>query len=752
MNKKLILIGLFIISVFAYANFALAVCGDGVIDTGEECDGINLGNPASTCVSQGYALGILGCYPSTDTQFGCKFDVTGCVGASSNFVSVQEGNLNAENLTVNNYVKIGNINPEIPILLSAGDTLTRIQSQKNTVLSIEGGESSGILLGGKGGVVSFLSDTGDFGWTFGVVPGLVGNNNLVIIDKLSSIPLVIEEDTGNVGVGTTTPQGKLDVGDVANPTAGVCPVGYVHNDIDQDTIIDNGECWRGIFIKNGKINLTGDLEIGGTINGASGLGGVWTKSGTTDNIYYNNGKVGIGTNIPDKKLTVFGDAYIGPSDEDTYPATAEWVSLSAGDIDTCPPYSAQTSTPGNTANAYTCLTADSFTCTDIKDNNKKGTVTCRARNGLDIAPDGTITVGGIPFGAGGGVWQQATTSGNIYYNGKVGIGTNNPLEKLDVNGNVRVSGSGQATSIQIGFDVPVIETTVSTGGSWSVAGTVCHVVTAKYSSSESSASNEKCNTVTTNSKITITWSDIEHAIGYNIYRRNGNQFFKIGNIAENLNSFDDTGTGLGELIGAPIISPPGGLATAGGLVVGGDLEVKGNLIGTLVSAGVNGGSISVTTTNDAQDKVSVLTMFNRDVNGDGALDPVVGTTPGDQGWTINAYGPLYSLASARNDLIFYKYDGNQASPWVQTLTLDSSGMVGIGTVSPSSKLQIGSPTDINYDYLQIDSGTTGPTATDCDSDNEAGRMYVVRDVGGDPNVDILRVCSGASGWKSATLL
>jgi hypothetical protein len=45
-------------------------CGDGMIDPGEDCDGVDLG--AETCVSQGFDLGSLGC---TDD---CTFDVGAC--------------------------------------------------------------------------------------------------------------------------------------------------------------------------------------------------------------------------------------------------------------------------------------------------------------------------------------------------------------------------------------------------------------------------------------------------------------------------------------------------------------------------------------------------------------------------------------------------------------------------------------------------------------------------------------------------
>ena len=47
------------------------LCGNGVIDPGEDCDGADLGG--QTCQSQGFGSGTLACGP------GCSFDTSGCV-------------------------------------------------------------------------------------------------------------------------------------------------------------------------------------------------------------------------------------------------------------------------------------------------------------------------------------------------------------------------------------------------------------------------------------------------------------------------------------------------------------------------------------------------------------------------------------------------------------------------------------------------------------------------------------------------
>lgn len=53
-----------------------AVCGNGVIDDGEQCDGGNLGG--FTCIDLGYSGGTLGCDPVT-----CTYDASACVADTS---------------------------------------------------------------------------------------------------------------------------------------------------------------------------------------------------------------------------------------------------------------------------------------------------------------------------------------------------------------------------------------------------------------------------------------------------------------------------------------------------------------------------------------------------------------------------------------------------------------------------------------------------------------------------------------------
>lgn len=73
-----------------------------------------------------------------------------------------------------------------------------------------------------------------------------------------------------IGVGVKKPQGELDVGERTDPVGGTCPIGYTHVDYNEDGFIDEGECWRGMIVKNGTVGIgtvspTLTLDVNGQI-------------------------------------------------------------------------------------------------------------------------------------------------------------------------------------------------------------------------------------------------------------------------------------------------------------------------------------------------------------------------------------------------------------------------------------------------------------------------------------------------------
>ncbi len=75
------------------------------------------------------------------------------------------------------------------------------------------------------------------------------------------------------------------------------------------------------------------------------------------------------------------------------------------------------------------------------------------------------------------------------------------------------------------------------------------------------------------------------------------------------------------------------------------------------------------------------------------------------------------------------------------ITISANGNVGISQTTPNSTLQVGDPTDGNYDYTQIDAGTSAPPAGHCTTANDRGRMWYKYDT------DVLYICDGSS-WQT----
>ena len=158
-----------------------------------------------------------------------------------------------------------------------------------------------------------------------------------------------------------------------------------------------------LFFKSEKnlIKLSGDDLSTETVEGSSTS--VWTLSG--DNIFYLDGKVGIGTDSPSQKLHVKGSDH-----------TAIQVDSSGG----------------TDKNAFIKLTNDarSFSIKTIGSNNH-----------LYIVDE---TAGTSPFKLTGGSPSDTL----VLNNGNVGIGTDTPGEELTVHGNISASLTGSFGRIE----------------------------------------------------------------------------------------------------------------------------------------------------------------------------------------------------------------------------------------------------------------------------------------------------------------
>jgi hypothetical protein len=255
---------------------------------------------------------------------------------------------------------------------------------------------------------------------------------------ISDSKMVIKYDTGNVGIGTTSPSYKLDV--------------------------------------DGDINLTGDLRIGGvaqTFGGGSGSS-PWTTSGS--DIYYSSGDVGIGTSTPSYKLDVNGTMNV------TGALYANGSTGSSGQVLTSTGGGAvswTTVSGGGGSSPWTTSGSDIY-----YSSGDVGIGTSTPSYKLDVDGDinltGDLRIGGVAqtFGGGGGSSVWTGTSDVYRATGNVGIGTTNPAYPLDVVGTVNATsfrGDGaNLTNITAGSITSEASRTIQIstiqvqGGSWDV--------------------------------------------------------------------------------------------------------------------------------------------------------------------------------------------------------------------------------------------------------------------------------------------
>ena len=220
--------------------------------------------------------------------------------------------------------------------------------------------------------------------------------------------IVLEDENGNVGIGTSAPKEKLDVrgniymnsGTNSNHifwfghhmTMGTKPGDYYHNTFS----LKPGGASQGNLVSRFQMYTT-NSDFQETLK---------VRIHSEGNSFFNGGNVGIGTTAPKEKLDIRGNIYINSGVDDNH---IYWGSH----------YMTMGTRPGDYAHNVFSLKPGGASQGNLVSKFQMYTVSSNFQETLKVL---------------------VNTAGSSFFNGgNVGIGTTSPIEKLDIrNGNLMV--------------------------------------------------------------------------------------------------------------------------------------------------------------------------------------------------------------------------------------------------------------------------------------------------------------------------
>ncbi|MGZ6426673.1 MAG: beta strand repeat-containing protein [Bdellovibrio sp.] len=612
-------------------------------------------------------------------------------------------------------VGLGTTTPGVKLDVSDVDTVGSIRT-RNGLGSANNGIS--LSLGNAWPWIDFAGTRLDFKSNAYSTLGSWNSGNGIVMSLLS---------TGNVGIGTASPNQKLSVAGTIESTSG------------------------GFKFPDGTTQTT-----------ASSGSSQWTTSGS--NISYSAGNVGIGTTTPGSKLTVVTTA-VGDG--------VTVMGNTTGDL--APQFGL--SATGTTASGSLGLSLANPNWSAISVPNDLVLRTIDAPSGGNIILANQNATGNIIFSTGSN-WLNDTAKMTILNGGNVGIGTTTPGQKFSVVGTI------ESTSGGFKFPDGTTQTTAASGGTsqWTTSGSniyystgsvgigstspanIFDVVTGGGTGANQMASFRTGTGTASNVSIRPFAADWGADIGFNrtFDGTNDNRsnvsypsFRIVSNPTNNRMQWDyapaganpiswSTGlvylnngnVGIGTVspgqklsVGGTIESTSGGFkfpdgttqTTAGGASqwttsgsniyyntgsIGVGTTSPGNMIHTyFTGSGYNNIIKSENTSTDtntgngfvAQNGSSYISMYNQAYR-------TTDNAPFNQAVVIRSSGAKMSIGSIDAQPVLLSTNASER------LRVDSTGNVGIGTTAPAQKLSVAGTVESTSGGFKFPDGTTQTTA------------------------------------------
>jgi hypothetical protein len=463
------------------------------------------------------------------------------------------------------------------------------------------------------------------------------------------------------------------------------------------------------LVSASKVNLA--TQVSGTLPVANG-GSQWTTSGSA--IYYNTGKVGIGTVAPSDKLHIYTSANSTPLVIENAGSTSTQMVFKSS---TATDYSRRLGLEGDNLSFFTSgtvrLAINSVGNISVGGAiNGTGLITSTTGvSGTRVyAGAGTASLPSFAFStdAATGMWQPSSGSAalstaglervRVTSGGNIGVGTTTPISKIQIETGTLGTSSGDVVEMQRlsglastnGINLDLRNVRTSAGSDWTAVGSRIQ------------------------QKVDNTWMGYLQFGGDNnnsgISLATGSTAASPGNVTERMRILATGSVGIGTSSPVGTLHVRGG--TSYGVIMIGDNggtsnhhlshEADGSFgiftgtfgSGTRQFTITSGGAVGIGTTNpntrldvvstSAGSESSPLTVTNNSssANTEVSIKLAPSSSPSNRYATISAIN-----AAGIND-IDVSISGSTGGTLSKGLTVNSIGRVGIGTSSPTSRLEV----------------------------------------------------------------